>query len=292
MSFAIGRNDPNPFWRLQYAVAYLRKYPEKDLAQVAKRFGVVEYGVQYGLRNGKVQSFEEIEDDEYAEEEARHQEEYGDNSIISTKRAAVTRDRSAEPDAKRARGEQDRPANPPHHLHLASSTQAQTRSLHGPNYLRSTAPSPSSRETDIARPCEYRRVAVASPPRHPNIARDSMDAIRKYGELPRSKFGKDPRTQQELLMLIIHAVLGQYRHDIAVHFDKTTNHKLNDATLKDRGSDGITFSWHGMHKAICGDHILVKEHGKLLAPDQETLIRWLFGEENQEVSDVRVRGAG
>ena len=76
-----------------------------------------------------------------------------------------------------------------------------------------------------------------------------------------------------------------------MHFDKTTNHKLKDATLKDSGSDGIIFSWHGIHKAIQGDHILVKEHGKQLAPDQETLICWLFGDKNHEVSHVRVRGA-
>ena len=125
---------------------------------------------------------------------------------------------------------------------------------------------------------------------HQNIARDAMDAITTYGELLKTKFGEHPRAQYQLVMLIIHAVLGQYRHDVAVHLHKTSNHKLYDATLTDRGSDGITFSWEGIHEAIQGDHILVKDHGKLLAYDQKTLIRWLFGDKNEEVTNIPIKG--
>lgn len=80
------------------------------------------------------------------------------------------------------------------------------------------------------------------------------------------------------MMLIFLTVCRQYRHDIAIHFDKTNHHKLSDARLKDKASEGIRLSWDGIKNAIQGEHVTVKPHGKLIATKQSELIYWLFGE--------------
>ena len=118
---------------------------------------------------------------------------------------------------------------------------------------------------------------------HVNVARDTFDTIRMYEKLL-EEFKMDREARSILANCFIHAVLRQYRFDVIQHLHQT---KTPPNTVTEHEAyDAVVFSWDSITNTFLGTHVPVTK-GALFAPDQATMIMWLFGGVGNEASKLR-----